>query len=276
MSRGSLRSIWRGVYAVGLTEPTRRGRWMAAILACGTNAVLSHQSAAALWGIRPSGSALIAVCVPPCTFRRCSGIRINRRALPRADITRRDRIPVTAPARTLIDLGTVLTPEEVEAAINEADKLGLTDPESLRAVAEARRGCPGTRTIRSVLDRRTFRLTDSELERRFLRLVRRASLPMPRTGARVNGYRVDFYWPELKLVVETDGLRYHRTATQQSRDRIRDQAHTAAGFGVLRFTHSQVVLDAGRVVELLRSVAERQRLTVLGLSADSHGEFGGL
>jgi very-short-patch-repair endonuclease len=105
------------------------------------------------------------------------------------------------------------------------------------------------------MDRRTFTLTDSELERRFLQLVRKAGLPQPLTQQRVNGYLVDFYWPELKLVVETDGLRYHRTATQQSRDRERDQAHVAAGLIALRFTHAQVRYDPARVVETLRAVA---------------------
>ena len=230
---------------------------MAAVLACGGNAVLSHQSAGALWGIRQSGPVYIAVSVPPRTFRRYRGIHIHRRALPTEDVTRHERIPVTSPARTLIDLGLILALEALEAAINEADKLGLIDPEALRAVAERRRGCAGTRAIKAVLDRRTFALTDSELERRFLRLVRRARLPQPLTRQRVNGFRVDFVWPELRLIVETDGLRYHRTPTQQSRDRVRDQAHAVAGFTALRFTHAQVRFEPEHVIATLRSVAER-------------------
>jgi very-short-patch-repair endonuclease len=106
-----------------------------------------------------------------------------------------------------------------------------------------------------ILDRRTFALTDSELERRFLRLVRRAGLPVPKTQQRVAGFRVDFFWPELRLVVETDGLLYHRTATQQSRDRVRDQALVAADFVVLRFTHAQVTYEPDHVVATLRAVA---------------------
>jgi very-short-patch-repair endonuclease len=115
----------------------------------------------------------------------------------------------------------------------------------------------GAPVLRTVLDRRTFRLTDSELERRFLRLVRRARLPDPLTQQRLNGFRVDFYWPHLRLVVETDGLRYHRTASQQSFDRARDQAHVTAGFTVLRFTHAQVAYEPGTVVSALRAVANR-------------------
>ena len=113
---------------------------------------------------------------------------------------------------------------ELETAINEADRLGLVDPDNLRAATAARTGKHGVRTLRNVLDRHTFSFTGSELERRFLRLVRRAALPRPLTQQRVNGFRVDFYWPELGLVVETDGLWYHRTPAQQSRDKTRDQS----------------------------------------------------
>jgi hypothetical protein len=100
----------------------------------------------------------------------------------------------------------------LESSVNEADRLDLVDPETLRAAIEQRPGQPGTRPLRVLLDRDTFRLTESELERRFLPIARAAGLSPPRTQATVNGYRVDFNWPELGLVLETDGLRYHRTA----------------------------------------------------------------
>jgi very-short-patch-repair endonuclease len=170
---------------------------------------------------------------------------------------------VTSPARTSLDLATLLRREELEAAVNQADTLELIDPERLRTEVEARSGLDGVRALRTVLDRRTFRLSDSELERRFLRLVRRAGLPMPRTRERVNGFQVDFHWPELALVVETDGLRYHRTPSQQARDRQRDQAHIAAGLTPLRFTYAQVAFEPGRVAEVLWAVAERQRVSLL-------------
>jgi very-short-patch-repair endonuclease len=145
----------------------------------------------------------------------------------------------------------------LERAINEATKLDLTDPEALRAALDGLAGRPGVGVLREVLDRRTFVLTDSELERRFLRLVRAAGLPLPRTREMVNGFRVDFHWPELGLVVETDGLRYHRTPAQQATDRLRDQAHTAAGLTTLRFTHSQVRFSAMHVERILTGVAGR-------------------
>jgi very-short-patch-repair endonuclease len=166
-------------------------------------------------------------------------------------------IPVTTPIDTLIDLATRLSRDQLEAAVNEADKLELTNPEELRAALDDIRRRPGIRRLRELLDRRTFTLTDTELERRFLRLAHAAGLPLPETGTYLNGFKVDFHWPTLRLVVETDGLRYHRTPAQQTRDRLRDQAHTAAGLTPLRFTHAQVRFDAGHVVATLTAVARR-------------------
>jgi very-short-patch-repair endonuclease len=108
-----------------------------------------------------------------------------------------------------------------------------------------------------LLDRHTFTLTDSQLERRFLPIARRVGLSRPKTGFVVNGFKVDFYWPELGLVIETDGLRYHRTPAQQARDRLRDQTHGAAGLTTLRFTHAQVAFDRDHVGETLAAVARR-------------------
>jgi very-short-patch-repair endonuclease len=164
---------------------------------------------------------------------------------------------VTAPARTLADLAARLSPHQLESAINEADGRDLIDPERLRDAMRQMRGEPGAGRLLRLLDRRVFRLTDSELERMFLRLVRRARLPMPETGVEVGGFRVDFLWPELGLIVETDGLRYHRTAAQQARDRRRDQIHAAAGLTTLRFTYSQVVYEEADVRGVLARVIGR-------------------
>jgi very-short-patch-repair endonuclease len=157
---------------------------------------------------------------------------------------------------TLVDLAGI-DDRRLERAVNEADRLGLIDPSALRAALEAYRGRHGARRLRELLDRRTFRLTDSELERFFLPLAAQVGLPLPLTRQQVNGFRVDFFWPELRLVVETDGLRYHRTPAEQARDRVRDQTHLAAGFTPLRFTHEQVRYEAGYVRETLRDVARR-------------------
>jgi very-short-patch-repair endonuclease len=233
---------------------------MAAVLACGPGAVLSHESAAALWAIRPTSLAEIEVSVPPGVDSRRRGVRAHRPvALPDADRTRKDNIPLTSPVRTLIDLASRLDPPELERAINEADRLDLVDPESLRADLDHRAGQRGAGILRRMLDRETFHLTDSELEQRFLPIARAAGLPPPLTQQYVNGHRVDFFWPDLGLVVETDGLRYHRTPAQQALDRIRDQAHLAAGLTPLRFTRAQVRYEPGYVRDTLAKVAVRVR-----------------
>ncbi len=141
--------------------------------------------------------------------------------------------------------------------MNEADKRDLVDPETLRSTLEEMKGQHGVAALRRVLDPRTFVLTDSELERRFIPIARAAGLSAPETGRMLNGFRVDFYWPELGLVVETDGLRYHRTPAQQTRDRRRDQVHTASGLTALRFTHAQVRFERAHVRTTLRQVARR-------------------
>ncbi|MEX2253245.1 MAG: DUF559 domain-containing protein [Thermoleophilaceae bacterium] len=148
-------------------------------------------------------------------------------------------------------------PRRLEAAINEADKLDLIDPETLRQSLGRFAGYPGVVALRELLDHRSFTLTDSELERRFLPIARAAGLPEPLTRQWVEGFRVDFFWPRLGLIVETDGLRYHRTPAQQTRDRRRDQAHVAAGLTTLRFTHAQVRYEPEHVKATLAAVRLR-------------------
>jgi very-short-patch-repair endonuclease len=145
----------------------------------------------------------------------------------------------------------------MEAAVNEADRVDLIEPEALRSGLAEMPRWPGVARLRRLLDCRTFALTDSQLERQFRPLARADGLPRPRTQERVNGFRVDFYWPELGLIVETDGLRYHRTPARQARDRVRDQTHTAAGLTVLRFTHAQVRLEPHRVQAVLAATARQ-------------------
>jgi very-short-patch-repair endonuclease len=248
---------YRGIYAVGRPALTREGEWMAAVLACGEEAALSHDSAGTLLEVRYDAPGPIHVSVPKASAPRRPGIVVHRRSDLGQCITRCHDIPVTDPTCTLVDLAVTLHPRALEAAVNEADKADLIDPETLRSAIERYRGQPGVARLRRLLDRQAFRLTDSELERRFLPIARRAGLPPPRTQEWLHGFRVDFHWPELRLVVETDGLRYHRTAAQQARDRLRDQRLTAAGLTVLRFTHAQVRYEAPYVIRTLADVARR-------------------
>jgi very-short-patch-repair endonuclease len=260
VAKGRLHRVGRGVYAVGTPHLTRHGRWMAAVLSCGPEAALSHESAAALFEIRPDRGRKIEVSVPAHVSRRPRGVVVHRRVRRGPwELMVHHGIPTTSPVCTLVDLAVRLGRAQLEAAVNEADKRDLIDPESLRSAIEKLAGRPGVPGLRELLDRRTFRLTDSELERRFLPIVRRVGLPTPDTGEEVNGFDVDFYWPDFDLVVETDGLRYHRTPSQQARDRLRDQAHLVAGTTPLRFTHHQVRFEPGHVERTLTSVANRLR-----------------
>jgi very-short-patch-repair endonuclease len=172
-----------------------------------------------------------------------------------------DGIPVTDPVTTLVDLATCVSPQQLESAVNEVDRLDLIDPESLRRALESHRRRPGVRRLRELLDRHTFALTQSQLERYFLAVARRAGMDLPQTQVWLNGHRVDFFWPELGLVVETDGLRYHRTPAQQAADRRRDQDHVRAGLTPLRFTHHQVRNEPAHVKGLLETTARRLRRT---------------
>lgn len=131
------------------------------------------------------------------------------------------------------------------------------DPVRLRQAVEEMPPRRGVRRLRQTLDRRTFTLTDSELERWFLRIARRAGLGRPETQVQINDYRVDFFWRDLGLVVETDGLRYHRTPAQQAYDRRRDQVHVATGLTVLRFTYGQIRYEPAHVEGMLAAVARR-------------------
>ncbi len=214
---------------------------MAATLACGPEALLSHRSAAALLEISRARVDAIEVVVPVGLPRRRPGIRVHRRrdheAPGRHEV---DRIPVTHPIATLVDLATCCTPGQLEAAINEASHLGLIDLEHLPIAISSLPRWAGVGRIRKLLEAPTTALTSTELERRFLPLAREAGLPVPQTQVWLDGCRVDFYWPDLGLVVETDSLRYHRTAFKQAADKRRDNAHAGSGLTTLRFTDGQV------------------------------------
>jgi len=251
LARGRLHTLWRGVYAVGRSEVSREGRWLAAVFACGEGALLSHRSAAELWGILDRSGPAVDVSVPARRAPRRPGIGVRRRTVPlEADRSLCAGVPVTSPAATLIDLAADRDPR-LEAGVNAADRLRLIDPEALRAEIDRRPHRPGATRLRLLLDRDTFSPTDSALERRFLTIVEAAGLPLPRTQVELNGFRVDFYWPDLGLVVETDGLRYHRTAQQQAKDLRRDQTQATAGLRTLRFAAAQVFHEPATVRRIL-------------------------
>lgn len=257
---GRLHLVLRGVYAVGRRELSREGRWMAAVLACGPDAALSYRSAAALWGFGEEHEGYIDVSVRRPSEVRLRGIRCHRRpTLPTSAITTRRNIPLTQPVQTFLDLTKAWGPKALERAINEADKCNVIDPDALRKALDNHAGESGVRPLRRVLDKHTFRLSDDELERLFRPLAAAAGLPVPLTKVDVNEFEVDFFWPDLGLVVETDGWRYHRTPAAQTRDALRFQEHTAAGLTPIRFSHWQVKYEPDHVLSVLRRTAAHLR-----------------
>jgi very-short-patch-repair endonuclease len=236
---GRLHRLWPGVYAVGRRDIGRLGGYKAATLACGPDARLSGRSAAALWGIRRQRGGPIEVVVPPASRPRLRGIRVRRRVDP-GPLRSIEGIPVADPLSVLIDLAAELPVEEVEDAVNEADRRDLVPAHRLRALLDAHPSRPGVGRLKRILDSQTFSRSHTTLERRFLALVHAADLPLPASQKRLGKYRVDFFYPAHNLVVEADSLRHHRTAGEQSTDVLRDQAHTRTGLRTLRLTHFQI------------------------------------
>ena len=243
---GRLHRKARGVYAVGSPNLTAYGRLMVAIKACGPATVLSHLSAAVLWNIWKWGPPEIHVTVPAARNPRPAGVIVHRRDLKPRATTRHHGVPVTSVLQTLVDCAPGLPEPKVERMINQADALNLLRADALRKQLD-RRLEPGAAILRNILDRHSFVLTDSELERLFVPIAVRAGLPKPLTQHVLCGYRWDFYFPELKRVVEVDGLRYHRTPLQQRRDLERQHALAKVQIECTRFTYWQIAKEAKTV-----------------------------
>jgi very-short-patch-repair endonuclease len=247
---GRLHRVHHGVYAVGHPVLAARGRWMAAVLACGRRAALSHASAAALWELRPSAAVTVDVTVRTPGGRARAGLRIHRTpSMPPAEVIVHDGIPVTTPERTLLDLAGTLTPRQLERTLDQAEILQLIDSSTLDALVRTHSTDRGATRLSATLERHHpgTTLTRSELEEMFLELCRAHALPCPRVNTHVAGLEVDFLFATQRLVVETDGWSYHRTRTAFERDRHRDAALIRGGYRVLRFTHRQLERERGTV-----------------------------
>jgi hypothetical protein len=208
---GRLQRLYRGIYAVGHDRLMREGRWLAAVLACGPGAVLSHRDAAVLLDLRQSNSAYIDVTVPSRNGRkRQPGIRLHRSGrLPPDEVTVKDGIPVTTVARTLLDLADVLQRQALKRVITEAEYLNLFDLAAINAVVQNNPGRRGAKLIGAIGG--AGHRTRSKLEDRFLALLERHAVEEPETGTWIEGYETDFLWRDAHLVVERDGLAAHRT-----------------------------------------------------------------
>jgi very-short-patch-repair endonuclease len=241
VASGRLHRVYRGLYAVGHTALSNEGRWLAAVLACGEGAVLSHRSAAEHLGLLEVGVGPIDVSTPGRAGRlKRAGLRIHRpSSLPRSDVIERDGIAVTTPARTIADLKRTASREVVAQAQKAASFKGWelgSEEEGFGAGGKLR--------------------TRSELETRFMRLCSRRHLQRPEVNVRLGPYTVDFLWPASRLVVETDGWRGHRGRQAFEDDRTRDAWLRARGYEVLRFSWRQVVDEPAAVVAVLRRYLE--------------------
>lgn len=261
---GRLHRLHRGVYAVGHPSISQEGRWVAAVLACAAGvavnsetallgredseatmsvleywgAALSHRSAAELWGLLRPGNGSVDVSIPGDSGRaKRSGIRLHRsHSLLPASVTIRSGIPITTPARTIVDLRRVsvgerrlVTPRELRRAIRQANVFGLPIEEG---------------------DRR--RRERSDLEEDFLVLCRRHRLPTPEVNVRIGEHLVDFLWRERRLIVETDGYIYHRGRAAFEDDRTRDLALRALGYDVMHLADSQIEGEPAQIAAVLR------------------------
>jgi very-short-patch-repair endonuclease len=238
VASGWLVRLHRGVYCIGPLQAPR-ARAIAAVLAYGDGTLLSHFSAAALWGLEPERAGAMHVNVDRPGAHSRPGIRVHRTRLNPLDARRRDAIPVTSPARTLLDLAAIASGKELDRAIEEAQIRRLVTEQSLKEQFERHPRHRGTRALRQAI-RLEPSFTRSEAERRLLELIRAARLPAPKANIRVAGHEVDVLWPDAKLVVEVDGYAFHSTRAAFERDRRRDGELQAAGYRVLRVTWRQL------------------------------------
>ena len=255
ISEGRLRPVHRGVYAVGHRLLTRSGHWMAAVLACGPGAVLSHRAAAALWGIR--GGGRIEVTIPRGRKPR-PGIQLHWANLPADETTTRSGIPTTTVPRTLLDLGAVVQRDELRSALRQAEQLGLTDPLWLGDLVGRYPRKPGMPIVKAVLEeaQRGLSFVRSELEERFQAFLIDAGLPRPKTNVRIDGMEVDCVWPAERVIVELDGRAIHDAADAFETDRARDRRLEAAGWHVIRVTWRQLEETRGEVERDLRRLIQ--------------------
>jgi predicted transcriptional regulator of viral defense system len=261
LSAGRLRRIHHGVYAIGGAALPREGRHLAAVLACGPGAVLSHTSAAVHWGLLAYDAPRPEVTAP-ASRTGAPGIRLHRtRSLDARDATTHRGIPVTTVAKTLLDVAAQARKSHLEHALGQALRNQLYDHRAILDVLDRHRGRRGVKALRAATaDDPAF--TRSELESRFRALCRRAGLPRPLSNVDVadadhHPHEVDFFFPAHRLVVETDGWRDHGTRLAFERDRAKDAALVAAGYTVLRFTKRQIDDDPDTVAERVRAGCSR-------------------
>jgi very-short-patch-repair endonuclease len=260
---GRLHRVFRGVYAVGHSNMSEKGRLRAATLACGTGAVASHRSAAALLGLLSEGPVVIDVIAPPSRGRKIDGIRFHRVRPPRPnEVGTVDGIFCTSPARTLVDLAGTVGDWTLRSCFERAAQRRILDISAIEAAADP--GRRGVGSLRALVEewRRAAPLAKkgrlkSPLEAKVLPLVLRRAVPAPLLNAPVqiaNGrIEVDFLWPDHRFALEADSRDFHGTAVAFERDRWRDRELMRAGYSTLRVTHRQAETEAEAIADTIAS-----------------------
>lgn len=256
---GRLHRLYRGVYGVGHRRISRHGECLAAVLACGRGALLSHQSAAWLWGISTKGPHPIEVTI--LTHRRPHvALRVHRsRSLLEEDRTMLEGIPVTSLPRTFLDNAAAVSPTRLRRFLERAEELRLFDLAPVESILDRSHGHPGAGRLRRALAiYQPPPFTRSEFERRFLRAVIAAGLPRPATGFNVSGYELDMYWPEARFGVELDTFETHGTRAAFERDRKRQEDLMIAGVEMTQVTNRRFEREPAAVLERVARLLERR------------------
>jgi very-short-patch-repair endonuclease len=259
---GRLRPVFRGVYAVGHIALRCEGWWIAALLACGESAALSHRTAGRIWGMLTGPTLPIDVTTSTDRGRKHRQIRTHRMLLDPFDAVVRDNLRVTTPSRTIVDLAATLEGRALRDAVERAEDLRRFDPDDIRdTLARAPRRA-GTRRLEDLI---TVIAPDddnarSHLERLFFALTRKARLPTPVSNHEIACRSRDFAWPDQRLVVETDGYRYHSSRQAKRRDNRRDRQLTAQGWRPVRFTYEEIAFEPAEVAKELVGLLSRGRL----------------
>jgi hypothetical protein len=260
---GRLVPVRRGAYALGHTELRREGFALAAVLSVGDGALLSHRSAARQWGLRPWSGAFVELTVRSHNGRlRRTDLRIHRSTeLEDWEVTENIGIPITTPARTLLDLAAVVPPHHLRRAVERAERLELYDHRAVLRTLRAHPRRPGSKALVALLgdlhDHGTDTVTRSDLEAMFLQLCLDHGLPRPQVNHYENGRELDFRWPDRRLVVETNGFAFHRTRSAFEADHDKRLDLEAAGWRVISLTWRQVTQRPARVAAHVRRALDQ-------------------
>jgi very-short-patch-repair endonuclease len=260
LANGALHRVFRGVYLVGHAVPAPGALEFAAVLACGHDVVVSHRSAAGLWHVSAPAGLEVDVTAVGRDCRSRHGLRVHQvEILDPRDRTQQRGIPLTGPARTLIDYAWTAGAAEAERAIAEAFALKLVNEAQLVAAIDRAPHCAGVAQVKAILGQPGGpSRTRSGGERAMLRLIRAAHLPPPRVNYPVAGYTADFCWPDARLIVEVDGVPFHSTRGAIERDHRRDLVHREAGYEVIRFTARQLAEAPVYVATVIARALDRR------------------